>query len=209
MTSQTPSRYQISFVSDKQRFQTDFMATEAEVDRAVAALEEPMQATVSDFQVFKVVHEAGSAGDLVSTLVGALSFHDDIKERFKSASDVASEIDSAAASASSFTTHTLDFVWDNGGGDDNCFTEGYLLPTGCDLGEKFEELVSKAMEPDAYDLEFSDDAYMSPDADLFGIAGALENAADRMEQEGFDDVRDVMRALAKEAEPNPPTAPGI
>jgi hypothetical protein len=207
MPDRIPTRYQISFVADGHRFQADFMATEAEANRAMAVLDEPMRGAVSDFQVYRVTHDsAGTAGDLVSTLVGALRFRDDVEARFRAASDVADAIDAAASVASGFAVRTLDFVWDNGGGDDNCFTASYLLSNGCELGDEFEALVSKALDDDTYDLAFTDDTDMVPDRDLSGIADALANAAGRMEQEGFDEIRDLMIALAKEPA-EAPTAP--
>jgi hypothetical protein len=142
--------YQVSFIigrhGDGKLFQYDFLASknEAKVLHAIL-LAGKLDDHVQDLQVYPPTggdaesSARGTVDDVLSEL-GVGDWNQSIDpDRIKLLQDTAAEIDAGGTTTSS-EPWVLEFVWCNGGGDDNAFAQGFMGP--CDttgLEKKFLE----------------------------------------------------------------------
>lgn len=161
----TPSSNQtdlieIAFIYSEQRIQARMLATPAQFrtlrDFEIARdpLDEPQA-----FQVLNVgfEEEAGTAAELVETITDALSVGEDHdnKAAWDKVRALAEQIDASAGGAATKTL-LVEFIWDNGGGDDNLFSQSFRADVGGAeseaLLEQFTEALEAAGTDDFYDF---------------------------------------------------------
>lgn len=149
-----PIPHAVSFILDGTRHEVDFLATPAEATALFSKLETVRLAdllagrdTVQDWQVRPLSkEEPGSAAHLLETITEEV-FMDDADELAKVAAlkTLAEANDALAGIGPTGAGHVVDFAWDNGGGDDNCFTQSYQVASG-EAGERASEAFADALE---------------------------------------------------------------
>ncbi len=122
--------YQISFIRDELRA-FDFRGTQADADKIRADLEVKIGDDVMDLQVYTPNREPERVSSLIEALI------DDTRglqwlntDDGKVAMARAVLLDAAAAASDTSYPATIEFVWENGGGDDNAFTSTVNLRPG-------------------------------------------------------------------------------
>ena len=151
----------LSFVHDQHLAQARFLATQDQGERLMdraAALQPGLNVGAADVQNLTVYPLSASDGSplgarhLVDTVVEAIDA--DPSSALSQVQALADAIDAAVLKAQRSSTvepalFEVEFVWDNGGGDDNAFSQGFAVPPGptwakkaaafgealCDLGE--------------------------------------------------------------------------
>ena len=158
---------EIAFIHDGERVQAQFMANPeqmallADLEQALAPEGIPqLGSLVLDMAV------TGNATELVDTIRTALSLGDITQEQvglepmdraWARAADLARQID-ALAKDQPTQPLILEFIWDNGGGDDNIFSQGFLSavgPQGDELADLFFDAITEAGQNDYYDVGLS------------------------------------------------------
>jgi hypothetical protein len=192
--------YQISFILEGHRYQQDVRMDASTADALRSRLDgKASRMDLQDLQVYSLNEskdrfDAFSALDLLATITEAvnvdLSAIDEDEE--PGLEDLRLLADALSASTESADANSLvatqvDFTWDNGGGDDNAFTDGYASPASMvSQREAFEEALSDWLEASghAYDVcyqEISDD----PDDETTLVSG-LESLIDTLETNDLD-----------------------
>ena len=138
--------HQISFIlggtGDGELFQRDFLATADEVDALKESLDDAMGEHVQDLRMYPPTNsfENCSAIGTVSDLLGAAGVGRWAKapagavEAWEAAGN---EVD-AAGECEGAEPWNVEFVWSNGGGDDNAYSQGFMGPPGAvELQERY------------------------------------------------------------------------
>lgn len=151
---------EVGFVADGQRYQAKIKITPqqaAELDKQVDAVDEELR-TKGGFQGFSFVpgmsdEISSTATELFETLHGAVGeYEEDVDwTAFKSACQNLDR--QVAASSGDAVAMMVDFVWDNGGDDDNLFTQGYVGLPGNPVHDEVERHLASLEEAGCiYDL---------------------------------------------------------
>lgn len=170
MTDTSPQIFEVSFIHEDRRVQARGPLTEAQ-QAAISALsdaswDERPQA-LSLMAVFEE-SQGGSAIELVDTIVDAMDDEED--EPWNRVRELAEQIDRLTESCANPQFMLVEFVWNNGGGDDNLFGQAFLAdvagPDNEALLEAFSEALEQAGNDAFYDFGMqtdSSDNYMSID----------------------------------------------
>lgn len=194
--------YQISFILEGYRYQQDIRMEDdqAQVLRKRLSSQLSLSDDVQDLQVYllnedKDRFDAFSALDLLETLTEAVSVDlsaiDAEEEPGLEELRVLAEALSASAETAeptSLKAIQIDFTWNNGGGDDNAFTDGYAAPSGTDDQRAvFQQALTGWLEAcgHAYDVcyrEVTDDS-----ADTTDLCTGLEELVETLKDNGLDE----------------------
>ena len=128
--------------------------------------------------------KSGSAGDLLNVIAEAISleFDDESEPEEEQAWDnlvaLAERVDSVSSPDLALVPVSVDFVWDNGGGDDNAFSDGFLCcqadPENLEAAYQFVEALKEWGENESHWYDFS-----------YIVAPTLDPHEDRMNLEDF------------------------
>lgn len=162
---------EVGFVADGQRYQAKIKITPqqaAELDQQVDAVDEELR-TKGGIQGFSFVpgmsdEISSTATELFETLHGAIGeYEEDVDwAAFKSACQNLDR--QVAASSGQAVAMMVDFVWDNGGDDDNLFTQGYVGLPGNPAHDEVEHHLANLEEAGCiYDLSVQPMQPVSPD----------------------------------------------
>lgn len=170
--------YQISFLLNNHRYQQDVRCPEDRANAFFERLENGKDALqklgvstmdLQDLQVYlldrdKDRYDESSAYGLLETLTDAVSINLESPEDLEEEPEVAKLIVLAKTLDVAFEgtpkdqllSVQMDFTWDNGGGDDNAFTDGYAAPVNMRKERKaFEEALGDWLETGhGYDVCF-------------------------------------------------------
>lgn len=185
-----PIPHALSFVLDESRHEVDFLATPSEATSLWRRLEAIRTAdlvaghdTVQDWQVRPLTQsEPGSAVHLVDTIVEALALDEEEDAQIEALMTKAKANDALAGASGNTVGHVVDFVWDNGGGDDNCFTQAFLSASH-DEGSRASAAFVDALEDwldnegHAYDFTFGPVQTSGPEQPM---AEAVQELADEL-----------------------------
>lgn len=173
------SIYQISFILNEYRYQQNVWLDEATAQQLRVRLVNEQTAwnndkktagaiTIpdpQDLQVFKLgdTPNTDNAETFFGTIIDALSLDDnDDDEALKSlqsqAKALSNDFDPAALEPTTIRFTDVEFTWDNGGGDDNAFWDGYCYPSEkASKNETFMDGLENWLlnEGHAYDVAFS------------------------------------------------------
>lgn len=123
--------YEISFLLDGLR-QFRFHGSEEHakaISEAMHADSDAGPGHVGDIQVYPVGGvSAGGAEDLLDNITSAIGlddFDDEDKEGIDRVRDLARKVDKACDEGSNGRDYLVEFIWNNGGGDDNPYAEGF------------------------------------------------------------------------------------
>lgn len=133
MTSPTP--HALSFILGGRRREIDFLATASEASDLFQHLRSVQMASrtanqdsVQDLQVRPLsAPSPGSASELLTTITDAVDTDDTEEDpEIQTLTALAEASDTLAETDSTPLIHEVNFAWDNGGGDDNLFTQDFL-----------------------------------------------------------------------------------
>lgn len=179
-------RYEISFLLDKELHQFQFMADPTIAREIQAALDDDMSSLdfgrAGDIQVYEIGDCGTSAMALVDTILNASSIEDDIslESMISELKRLAEEVDNQAGNANAplAIAYLAEFVWNNGGGDDNAFAQSFSVQPGEEAtAAKFIALLSDVIDQSdvAYDFSCGPQDGKHELLDIAGaIAGAIE-----------------------------------
>jgi hypothetical protein len=197
--------FQLSFILDRQLRQFNFLATQQEVDRVVHSLSDVLRGSVQDFQIYtpssasKTIVADGSAAHLIETLEEACEPSGAAeKSEFARVAELSERVDAESA-ISPGAVSILEFVWSNGGGDDNAFGQSYLAPADKSLSDEFEKAVSGLMGRYSYDLSFNAPSDHEPEGDM---EDALEVLYDSLESSGRKELAEHVAELFEGCTPS-------
>jgi len=128
------SLWHLSIIEDKELVQVQMMATQAEAAVIEEALTKVLDVSyradmgLKDFQIYRPNYVPDTASNLVETLVTATGAVDDPDQAdlVEALRDRARNID--AAPDGEKKVFSLEFVWKNGGGDENAFMQPFACP---------------------------------------------------------------------------------
>lgn len=210
MADENQRLYEISCVLDSNAWQYRFMATEGAPERVRDQIADVLLDVVGDFQIYAPTSGGENAAHLVETLMEALSHCEgsELESAFAAAKGLSAEVDAEAeAAGAAAVARDMEFVWDNGGGDDNCFTQGYMAGPGSLKSAAFEAALEAAMEDHAYDIGFSNADSLDEVVRQSGLQNALaELAAAIVDIPGSSAAIGLLEELA--AGNGPSAAPG-
>lgn len=199
--------HQVSFVLGGQRRQFEFEANVETADRVAAALslhlsgiDAYLDGGIQDLQVYPPLVAPASACSGVADILSAADWldeaddPDDVKA-VKALEAIAEEIDAASAAHGEAAVWTIEFVWCNGGGDDNCYGDSILAPPGAQsLRERFEAALLEALGSGVYDLAVVEEGRVAESP--CGPHEVLEAVATDLEEHGLDDLAAAVAAAA-------------
>jgi hypothetical protein len=175
---------QISYIHEKALTKIDFMASSAQnqqVEDAVSKLREQLREThflvISDLQCYQPMGSEGSAVELLQVLEDSLD--DDVLDQLRPMAEAVDNYEPSTPSQS----WLVEFVWSNGGGDDNAFSQNVTVAVGGEeAAQLFFDRVEEAMEEAGAAYEFGFNVETEPTQDA---VSALEDF-----QSSLDDVFD-------------------
>lgn len=129
----SPQRFEISFLLHDDFSQFQFMGSSALADEIRDALEadlEPVNLTdKGDIQVYCVDCDPGSAMELLTVILENSCLDEDCEEtnaQIQAMKAMAERIDEAPGNGNP-QPWLMEFIWDNGGGDDNAFSQAFCV----------------------------------------------------------------------------------
>lgn len=213
--------YEIAWIQNGQRVQTHVLIPPAALptldglSNGVRAAQ-PFMDEVQGFEFLRLPPQDETTSDppsaLLDTIISALGIEEDDEDydRLTSLIEATSALDELVdAHPDKATERGVEFVWDNGGGDDNMFTQHFLSVPNSPEEAKFFELLEEFGGRDA----FYDFTYFSPGQgrddlasidDLVDIASEMSDAqplVDFLTAVSAVDRRDRLADLAAEVAP--------
>ncbi len=185
--SPSPARHRFSLVTPAQGMADgrlicfDFMGDPLEVDRAWGRLQASLRGKMRDVQIYAPIFGTGSASaegllDDVCHAVGFGRWATPSARALDHARAVARQIDEAAGKVQEPEPRDVEFVWANGGSDDNAFTQSFGAANG-DLDEHFRLALQELLGDHAYQFTVgvaSEDVLPSLQEALAAMASALD-----------------------------------
>lgn len=148
--------HQVSFIHDKNLYQVDFMSVPSEAHALDAKLEELIGNKVSDLRVYEPRLVSSSAEDTLNDVIVASPFEGssdpDVLTILAAAVNAARRIDALVEETGTTGARTLEFVWHNGGSDENAFGQDVAVPAGPAAKEACEKFM-ESIDALAYDLD--------------------------------------------------------
>ena len=173
--------------------QVDFLATPEEADALRGQLEPAIRPHVQDFQVY-----APSLAVSGETARGTLEQICESGGREKPGGALpllwADNIDRLARRDPQPQAWTIEFVWNNGGGDNNAFAQSFPGPSGRDdLKTVFAKLCADDLDGMVYGLRIS----AGEPAMVSGPAEAVSALADAVGGHGDNDLASAIRSIGQ------------
>lgn len=185
---------EIAFIFNDARVQAHFMATQAQL-ALLSAYQERLDAREQDgprqFDVLPWSSDgSSSASHLVETLVDALDagLEEEDRALWASAVLLAAQVDSLAERSRSQVL-TLEFIWNNGGGDDNIFSQSFRSALGSDAEEvtnRFVETIELAGADSFYDFD------VSPEGSKMTLLNLQEFLGDQKDEAALEELAQVI-----------------
>lgn len=211
--------FEISFIHDGCRIQAHVELNHRQYE-ALYQFDRPGIAP-QGFSLMALVPNQGglTAGHLVDTIQEAIfqegmddeNVEDDDRHTWKTLHDMAARIDEHASKAEKPSTYLVEFVWENGGGDDNLFGQSFDADdTNAEhIGrlERFVNALEKALDEGGHSYDFgytkqTIGQVMDPNA--LDMQGLIEFAYDN----DLDDLGDVLnKALEMKEDEAPRKSP--
>lgn len=195
--------HQVSFVLSGRRRQFDFEATVEAADRVAAALKPHLSGLdaylysgIQNLQVYAPkVAPASACGGIDDILSAADWLDEEDASAVKALEAIAEEIDAATAEAAGTAVWTIEFVWSNGGGDDNCYADSILAPSGApSLRERLKAALEEALNGGVYDLAVVDEEEAA--GCLCGPREVLDAVAVDLKARGLGDLAAAVAAAS-------------
>lgn len=173
------NHYQASFVGDDGLRAADFLASPGEAEALRKIMQDTLRDTVSDIQVYEPILDdaPGPLGELLGDIESASRKHGGARHDALRAKAKAFEVMSGDREIIS-----VDFVWNNGGREDNAFSSSFSAPLGTDLRTLAREL-GEAFQGSLYDVQVTRraDRAILPDAWSAALAiGLTEEAVETL-----------------------------
>ena len=188
------SRYEISFLLDDELCQHQFIGEQSVAEEIRLALEADLKAIdftrKGDIQVYDAGSaEAGGAEELVETILNAACVDDedeDIQAKIKALHALAAEVDARAqaTAADKRVAYLAEFIWNNGGGDDNPFSQAFQVGA---RGKKTANGFIQALNDVLEDGDIAYDFSCAPEDgkhEVLSIPDALQATIDTLAQAG-------------------------
>lgn len=153
------SLYEISFVGNENLHQFRTRMDKATSEKLYTAIDKGRDyQVISDVQVYPISEEPdeSAAIELVDILDDA-NYDEDEKDNLASLRILAEKVDLAAEKpGAEKETYLVEYVWDNGGGDDNAFSQGVCVNKKARKANKaFFDALEIYLDDKTYDLSYT------------------------------------------------------
>lgn len=201
MTDTSPQIFEVSFIHEERRVQARGPLTEAQQAALQALADADPDARPLALSLMTVDENGqdGSAMELVDTIVETMDDEDGAP--WNQVRELAAQIDRIAEGCASPRPMLVEFVWNNGGGDDNLFGQAFLADVAGPDNEALLEAFADALELAGDDAFYDFGMQANTSDNHMSIDDLIQMGAD--EGEEYPELDSLADALNTEATQEP------